>query len=113
MSLKDWLIFIFAMAFGSSICIMLCQVTSSDTHVPIVFVLVVLLAALLTEGFFYGILASVLSVIAVNWAFTYPYLKLDFTVYGYPLTFVTMLAVSITASALVSGFKEKEKLKRD
>lgn len=112
MSLKDWIIFFLTMCAGSSLCIMLRQVTSSDTHVPIVFVLVVLLIALFTDGFFYGILASVISVFAVNWAFTYPYLKLDFTIYGYPLTFVTMLAVSLTVSAMASGFKEREKLKQ-
>lgn len=112
MSLKDWVITLLTMGAGFSLCIMLQQVTSSDTHVPIVFVLVVLLIALFTDGFFYGILASVISVVAVNWAFTYPYRKLDFTLYGYPLTFVTMLAVSIAASATASGFKEREKLKQ-
>ena len=112
MSVKDWLIFLFAMGAGASLCIMLQQVSTTDTHVPIVFVLVVLLIALFTNGFFYGILASIISVVAVNWAFTFPYRKLDFSLYGYPLTFVTMLAVSLAASAMASGFKEREKLKQ-
>ena len=112
MRVRDWLILILTMGCGASLCVMLQQITSTDTHVPIVFVLVVLLIALFTDGFFYGILASIISVVAVNWAFTYPYRKLDFTVYGYPLTFVTMLAVSLAASALASGFKEREKLRQ-
>ena len=82
MSVKDWLIFLFAMGAGASLCIMLQQVSTTDTHVPIVFVLVVLLIALFTNGFFYGILASIISVVAVNWAFTFPYRKLDFSIYG-------------------------------
>lgn len=101
------------MAFGSSICISLQQVTTSDTHVPIIFVLMVLVIALTTDGYFYGILAAVTSVFAVNWAFTFPYRKLDFSVYGYPLTFVTMLAVGVVTSMLASRQMEAEKLRAE
>ena len=66
MRVRDWLILILTMGCGASLCVMLQQITSTDTHVPIVFVLVVLLIALFTDGFFYGILASVISVVAVN-----------------------------------------------
>ena len=113
MSVKDWFIFFSAMTFGAVVCILLKEITTTDTHVPIIFVLVVLVTALLTNGYFYGILASLTSVFAVNWAFTYPYLKLDFSLIGYPLTFVTMLAVSIAASMLATGTKKAETLKRE
>lgn len=112
MSFKDWMITLFLMAAGSSLCISLQQITTSDTHVPLIFVLVVLLVALLTNGYFYGILTALASVFAVNWAFTYPYQKLDFSIYGYPLTFITMLAVGVACSMLASGLKERERLMR-
>lgn len=112
-SVKDWLVLLFTMGLGFTVCIFLQRITETDTHVPIIFVLIVLLTALMTTGYFYGILASVASVFAVNWAFTFPYFKLDFSLLGYPLTFVTMLGVSIAASMLTTGMKETEKLRRE
>ena len=111
LSLKDWVIFIVAMVIACLVCIMLQQVSTSDVHVPIIFVLVVLLISLLTDGYFYGILAALTSVIAVNYAFTEPYMQLDFTLYGYPLTFMTMLAVGVATSTLMSRVKQQEKFR--
>lgn len=113
MSLVDWFVFFIVMLIGAAICLMLRQVTDTDSHVPLIFVLMVLITALLTNGYFYGILAAIVSVFAVNWAFTFPYMQLDFSLYGYPLTFITMLTVSIAASMLATRLKEREKLKRE
>ena len=112
-SLRDSIIFLAAISVSSVFCILLQQLTTSDTHVPLIFVLTVLIIALVTNGYFYGILAALVSVFAVNWAFTYPYMKLDFSIYGYPLTFITMLAVSIAASMLATGLKEKDRYIRE
>ena len=111
LSWKGWIIFLLGMAGGSLICTLLQTVSTSDVHVPMIFVLMVLIISMLTDGYFYGILAAVASVFAVNWAFTYPYMKLDFSAYGYPLTFITMLAVGIASSALASRLKEHQKLR--
>ena len=40
--------------------------------------------------------------------FTYPYFQVDFTVTGYPLTFIVMLTVSISVSALMTQIKMQE-----
>ena len=47
MSLKGWLVYLLAMLIASLVCIMLQQVSTSDVHVPIIFVLVVLVVSLL------------------------------------------------------------------
>ncbi len=113
LSAKGWAIFAAAMAVASALCWMLGKITSSDTHVPMIFVLAVLVVALCTEGYFYGLLAAGSSVLGVNYAFTYPYLKLDFSVYGYPLTFMTMLAVGFAVSTLTTRLKAQEKLRAE
>ena len=59
---------------ASVVCALLTHVGDSDSAVPMVFVLAVLLIARLTNGFLFSLLASVVSVIGVNYAFTYPYL---------------------------------------
>ena len=111
LSLKGWLVYLVAMLIASLVCIMLQHVSTSDVHVPIIFVLVVLVVSLLTEGYFYGILAALTSVIAVNYAFTAPYMQIDFSPYGYPLTFMTMLAVGVVISTLMTRVQKQEKLR--
>ena len=106
-----WLVFVATLSIASLVCELLKMTTTSDVHVPLIFVLAVLIVSLLTEGYFYGFLASLVSVFGVNYAFTYPYLKLDFSVYGYPLTFMTMLAVGFAVSTLTSKLKTEERLR--
>ncbi|MBR3296304.1 MAG: DUF4118 domain-containing protein, partial [Firmicutes bacterium] len=91
------------------VCSLLKNITTSDTHVPLIFVMAVLLIALTTDGYFYGLLASLASVVMVNYAFTFPYNKLDYSIYGYPLTFFTMFSVSLVVSTMVTRVKNQEK----
>lgn len=108
---KGWGVFFLTIALSSALCILLMKTTSSDMHVPLIFVLAVLVISLATDGYFYGMLSALLSVFFVNFAFTYPYLKLDFSVYGYPITFMTMLAVGFATSTLTSRLKAQELLR--
>lgn len=110
-SIKDTIIFVVAMAIPSILCELIRATTTSDVHVPLIFVLSVFVISFATDGYFYGLLASIASVFAVNWAFTYPYGKLDFTIYGYPLTFFTMFVVGVATSTLASTLREHEKIK--
>lgn len=111
--LKGWVILTVTLMAAAVLCAALSRVTSSDTHVPLIFVLAVLIVSLLTDGYLYGIMAALLSVVGVNFAFTYPYMKLNFTIYGYPLTFMTMLAVGLAVSALTTRVKAQEKLRAE
>ena len=85
----------------------------SDSAVPLVFVLAVLLTARFTEGHFYGMFASIVSVFSVNYAFTYPYFEFNFTLTGYPITFLTMFAVSIVVSTLTEQVKRQGRLEAE
>ena len=50
----------------------------TDTLVPTMFVLGVFFVSLRTEGYLWGILASLMGVMMVNFAFTAPYFEIDF-----------------------------------
>lgn len=106
--LKDCLITAGILSVASIICIILRRFSSTDTHVPMLFVLAVLCVSRFTHGYVYGIIASLLAVIGVNYAFTYPYFEFNFTLTGYPLTFLAMLAVSLTVCTMTSRIKEQE-----
>ena len=99
------------LGIASGICFLLQQVVSTDNHVPLIFVLAVLFISRFTKGYVYGIVASVLAVFGVNFVFTQPYFKLDFTLTGYPLTFLAMLAVTICVSALTTQIKQQEQIR--
>ena len=60
---KGWLIFVLTLGAASLICALLQHITSSDVHVPMIFVLAVLIVSLSTDGYFYGLLAAIVSVI--------------------------------------------------
>lgn len=85
----------------------------SSTHVPLVYVLAVLLIARFTDGYIYGVMAAVAAVVCVNYIFTYPYFVVDFTIAGYPITFMVMLAVAVITSALMTQIKRQEQIRRE
>ena len=77
------------------------------TNVGIVFMLAVMLTARYTDGYVPGIIASVIGVICVNYVFTYPFMELDFTLDGYPVTFIAMLLISGITSTTTTHLKEQ------
>ncbi len=112
-ALRNWAISILILGGAWLFCSSLRHLATTDVHVPLIFVLAVLLISLTTDGYFYGILASLVSVLGVNWAFTYPYMKIDFSIAGYPMTFLVMLAVSLVISTLTTRVHEHEKLRHE
>lgn len=84
---------------------------STDTHVPLLFVLAVLFVSRFTQGYLYGIVASMIGVVEVNYVFTYPYFEINFTLTGYPLTFLAMLAVSVSVGTLTTQIKQQEQIR--
>lgn len=77
------------------------------TNIGIVFMLAVMLTARYTDGYIPGIIASIVGVVCVNYVFTYPFMELDFTLDGYPVTFIAMLLISGITSATTTHLKEQ------
>ena len=96
---------------GVVICFFLQPISDTDFHVPLIFVLAVLLVSLCTDGYLFGLLASVLSLFAVNYAFTFPYFHFNFNLTGYPLTFICMFVVSVITCTLMSRVRKGEQMR--
>ena len=109
----DLLVTAAILSAASSVCLLFRQISETDTHVPLIFVLAVLCVSRFTHGYLYGIVTSVAAVFGVNYAFTYPYFKLDFSLTGYPLTSIVMLTVAIIVSTLTTRIKAQEQMKLD
>ena len=101
------------LGLAAILCALLRMIDSSDVFVALIFECAVVLVSRFTDGYLFGLLASILGVFGVNWIFTYPYMQLNFTISGYPLTFLVMLAVSVVVSALTTQIKQQEKLRAE
>lgn len=73
-----------------------------ETNVVVVYILSVILTARYTDGYRWGILATLLSTCAFNAFFTSPYFTLSVDDPSYFITFFIMAATSIITSALTS-----------
>ena len=76
-------------------------------NITIVYTLALILTALHTSGYLFGIIASLFCVIAVNYFFSYPYFRINFFLDGYPLTFIGMLAISMITSTTTTALKRQ------
>ncbi len=77
----------------------------SDANLIMIYILGVLMVALLTGGYIWGILSSILGVLTFNFFFAEPIFT--FSVYNpdYLITFVVMFVTSITCSVLTKRVK--------
>lgn len=110
-TLRNILITLTILAAATVICFFLQQSVGTEAHAPLLFVLAVLFISRFTDGYGYGIFSAMAAVIAVNYIFTYPYFAFNFTITGYPLTFLVMLAVALSVSALTTQIKNQEKIR--
>lgn len=85
--------------------------SSNVTNISIIYTLAIILIARATSCYGAGILASLFGVFWVNFAFTFPYMTLNFTMSGYPITFVGMMLIScITSSICIMITKQNAQL---
>lgn len=80
---------------------------------PMIFVLGVFLISLKTQGYFWGVTASLISVLAVNHTFVYPYFAIDLITPESLFSAVVMLVVSIATGTLTTQIKVQEKIKAE
>ena len=102
---------IFSAATGLSF--LLRPLDGGEASVPMLFHLAVFLVSRFTGGYFYGILASLAGVVLVNYIFTYPYFAVNFLIPGYPVTFLSMLVISLMTSTMTTQIKKQERLRRE
>ena len=109
----DFGIFLSMLSFATILCYFLRTIDDSDVYVALIFELTVVLVSRFTDGYLFGLLSSVVGVIGINYIFTFPYYQLNFTISGYPLTFLVMLIVSVVVSTLTTQIKQQEKIRAE
>ena len=110
-ALRDAALTAAVLAAAVGICALLSRFNEGDDYVGFLFVLAVACVSRWTEGYFWGIFSSFFGVVCVNFIFTYPYWEFNFTMTGYPVTFLTLLAVALMVSAMTTQIKRQERLR--
>ncbi len=108
---QSWILTLFFM--GTATIIAFCffyALRNPTANIALTYILAVFLVARFSEGYVFGLFSSFIGVICVNFLFTYPYFALDFTMTGYPITFIAMFSISSTTSAITSNMKTQARV---
>lgn len=82
-------------------------VPENSGNISLIYILALITIVRFTDGYLPGLISSVVAVICVNFLFTYPYFELNFTLSGYPITFLEMLGVTLLTSTMTANIKEQ------
>jgi len=111
--IKDTLILIAILSLSFFISGFLRDVFDVRENVTSVFIFAVFLISFLTQGYVYGIIGAFAATILVNYAFTFPYFELNFTIKENLLSGIVMIVLSILTSALTTKIKLHEAIKAE
>ena len=110
--LHDALVMAGAMAGAWATVIVMQQIAGRiDGIAAMIFTLMVFITSIYTDGYAWGVAASLISVLAVNFAFRSPYFAFNFTLPENLFSGVVMLVVSIMTSTLTTRIKRQEQLR--
>ncbi len=107
--LKNFIVTLIIVVASFGICIIVEKCLNTYIPIPAILTLGVFVTSLITQGFLYGIIASLISVLALNYAFTFPYFKFNFTIPENLVSAVVMCIVTIVSSALITRVRKAEK----
>ena len=77
-------------------------VSENTANIALLYIIAQILIARYTNGYLHGLFSSIFSVICINFFFTYPFFRLNFTLSGYPVTFIGMLIITLLTTAKTS-----------
>lgn len=110
---RDLFLFIIMLCGAFILGLLLQNIFQSRSLVSMIFVLAVFLLSLITEGYFWGILASLTSVLIFNYVFSFPYFAFDFLTTANLVSTVVMLIVAVITGTLTTKLKLQDQLRME
>lgn len=108
---KDIVFMLASLCIAFAISLVIVQLFDIHTPIPAIFTLAVFLISRYTERYLYGVLGSLFSMLAVNFAFTFPYFKFNFIILENLVSAIVMLIISVMTSVLTTELKRQEKMR--
>ena len=91
------------------LCILIQDIDQTGSITILLYVLGVVIVARLTNGYFFGLITTLLSVFSINYFFTKPYFMIDFSKPRHAVAFVCMLVITLVISTLTSRITKSER----
>ena len=88
-------------------------VSENTANIALLYIIAQILIARYTNGYLHGLFSSIFSVICINFFFTYPFFRLNFTLSGYPVTFIGMLIITLLTTATTSSLLSDDSILSD
>ena len=110
---RDLAIFFLILSLCFFVSLQMQNVFHIQEQITTTFAFAVFLISLITEGYFWGLAASAASMILVNYAFTFPYFELNFTIPSNFYSAVVMVSIATLTSALTTKVKRQEAIKAE
>lgn len=82
-------------------------------HVTTTVAFAVFLVSLWTRGYFWGIAAAFVGTLVINYAFTFPYFRLNFAIPTNLYSAIVMIIIALLTSALTTKVKHNEAIKAE
>lgn len=110
-AVKDTIITIFILILAFVISVSFQKVFGIDEQITTLFAFAVFLISLSTRGYVYGVVSAVVSTLAINYAFTFPYFAFDFITPVNLISAVVMVIIAVLTGALTTKVKLNEEIR--
>lgn len=111
--IRNSLIMVASLFVNFLLCRVLQVIFLEETLIPTFVLLGVFLVSVLTDGYFYGVVTSVCSVLLLNYAFTFPYFKINFSIPENIISAVIMIIITLVTCFLTSKIKYQDRLQAE
>ena len=112
-TIRNILIMLISLVFAFGISLLFQYIFDVQEHITTIFVFAVFLISIFTEGYLYGVLAAFIGTVAVNYAFTFPYFAINFTVPVNLISGIVMIAIAVFTSTLTTQLKQHQAMKAE
>lgn len=111
--LKNPIITVVILVIAFFVCLGIQTWLNAEALIPTIFVLAVLLVSFFTKGYVYGVVSALVAVLAVNYAFTFPYFKFDFSIHENLVSAGIMIVVALMTCTLTTRIRRQEAIKAE
>lgn len=111
--IKDILITVIILVSAFFISVVFQNIFEIDEHISTLFAFAVFLISLFTNGYIYGITSAFIGTLAINYAFTFPYLAFNFTIPVNLISAIVMVTIALLTGALTTKIKRQEAIKAE
>ncbi|MBQ7007688.1 MAG: PAS domain-containing sensor histidine kinase [Ruminococcus sp.] len=111
--LRNTFLLILIMCSAFCISLLISNIFDNESLIPAIMMLAVFIISLVTKGYRYGVIASLISVLAVNYAFTFPYFRFNFTMSENLVSAIIMIIVTMITGTLATKLRNQDALKAE